>query len=159
MRNKNQLIYPKLLLNFGNNRTEELNPEIIFKFHAGERFQYNGIVYNITDVKHHYKEGFAPYTEIMLSEDVEADAPLHICMYCGEAVNYGSNPADFIHYSDADVFGKKFVCPFCDSIITRTNRYFSSALEAKKNHDTSKMIFDLEQAVNHLNEAIEVYRE
>ena len=93
---KNQLIYPKLLLNFGNNRTKELEPEIAFRVYSGEQFQYNGITYDITDVKHHYKEGFAPYTEIMLSEDEQSDAPFRSCMYCGETVPYGGNPADFI---------------------------------------------------------------
>lgn len=158
MKSKNQSIYPKLLLNFGNNRIQELEPEIAFNVHSGEQFQYKGIVYDITDIKHHYKEGFAPYTEIMLSENEEANAPFHHCMYCGKTVAHGGNPADFIHYSDADVFGKKFVCPFCDSVITQMNRYFSSALEAKKNNDKSKMIFDLEQSVNHLNKVIDIYR-
>lgn len=159
MKNKNQLIYPKLFLNFGNNRTEKLEPEIAFEIHVGEQFQYNGVVYDVTDVKHHYKEGFAPYTEIMLSENEEDNAPLHNCMYCGETITHGGNPADFIHYSDADVYGKKFVCPFCDSVITQMNRYFSSALEAKKNNDKSKMIFDLEQSINHLNKVIDIYRQ
>lgn len=151
-------MYPKLLLNFGNNRTKELEPEITFSIHVGEQFQYNGIVYDITDIKHHYKEGFAPYTEIMLSENEAANTTLHNCMYCGEMVAHGGNPADFIHYSDADVFGKKFVCPFCDSVITQMNRYFSSALEAKKNNDKNKMIFDLEQSINHLSKVIDTYK-
>lgn len=159
MKNKNTLIYPRLLLDFGNNRTEELGPEFAFRVHPGEQFQYNGTIYDITDVRHHYKEGFAPCTEIMLSENVEANEPLHNCMYCGDIISYGGNPADFIHYSDADVFGKKFVCPFCDSVITQMNRYFSSALEAKKNNDKDQVIFELEESINHLRKVIDAYKQ
>ena len=74
LRRKNQLIYPKTILNFGNNRTKELEPEIIFDFHIGEQFQYNGIVYEITNIRHHFKEGFAPYSELFLT-DKENDIP------------------------------------------------------------------------------------
>lgn len=71
MKSKKQLIYPRLLLNFNDNRMKEVESEILFSFHVGEQFQYNGAVYDITNIKHHFKEGFAPYTEIMLSENEE----------------------------------------------------------------------------------------
>ena len=56
------------------------------------------------------------------------------------------------------MFGKKFVCPFCDGVITQMNRYFASALKAKNNNDKEKMIFDLEQSVVHLEKMIASYK-
>lgn len=54
----------------------------------------------------------------------------HTCIYCGQdgATN---NPADFLHYSDSDVFGKAYCCDFCNHMITRTNRSLSQILYAK----------------------------
>lgn len=58
---------PSIYLNFGNNNTKELEINIEVP-HKGEQFQYNGILYDITNVKYHYKEGFDPYIELFLGE-------------------------------------------------------------------------------------------
>lgn len=77
------------------------------------------------------------------------------CMYCGEEIHgVGENPTDFIHYSNADVCGKKFVCPFCDNVITQVNRRFSIAVDAKKIGNWKKVIDKLEQAKDILEHQI-----
>lgn len=34
----------------------------------GEILQYNGVQYHINDIIHHYKEGFAPYIDLVCEE-------------------------------------------------------------------------------------------
>ena len=62
-----------IILNFGNGKTktlDDVDAESIkhFTLHKGDQFQYNGIVYDVTDVRLHLKEGFKPYMEFFLKE-------------------------------------------------------------------------------------------
>ena len=91
-------------------------------------------------------------------KSIEKECPTHYCMYCGAKIKYyGSNPADFLHYSDKDVFGKKFVCPFCDVIITQSNRMFYQAMKAKQDNDKTLMLQRLKLAARLLNQAVSSY--
>ena len=79
------------------------------------------------------------------------------CMYCGEKVEFGGNPADFLHYTDEDVFGKKVVCGFCDGIITQSNRFFKRALDEKKQGNVDGMVLELRQAATQINRIADYY--
>lgn len=56
-----------LFLNLGDDKTKSLDI-CIGDPHKGEQFQYNGVLYNITNVVYHFKEGLDPYKELFLEE-------------------------------------------------------------------------------------------
>lgn len=56
-----------LFLNFGDKKIKSLDI-YIGDPHKGEQLQYNGVLYDITNVRYHFKEGFNPYKELFLEE-------------------------------------------------------------------------------------------
>lgn len=121
-----------------------------------------------------YYEGIGKYKEFMLRSVENFMIKLKIfqknkrkkdfasqhcqrCMYCGEKVEFGGNPADFLHYTDEDVFGKKVVCGFCDGIITQSNRFFKRALDEKKQGNVDGMVLELRQAATQINRIADYY--
>ena len=66
-KNTNDMNTLPLLLNFGDKKTNPLDI-YIGNPHKGEQFQYNGVLYNITNVRYHFKEGLNPYKELFLEK-------------------------------------------------------------------------------------------
>ena len=56
-----------LFLNFGDEKITSLDI-YIGNPHKGEQLQYNGVLYDITNVRYHFKEGLNPYKELFLEE-------------------------------------------------------------------------------------------
>lgn len=56
-----------LFLNFGDEKITSLDI-YIGDPHRGEQLQYNRVLYDITNVIYHFKEGFNPYKELFLEE-------------------------------------------------------------------------------------------
>ena len=56
-----------LFLNFGDKKIKSLDI-YIGDPHRGEQLQYNGVLYDITNVRYHFKEGLNPYKELFLEE-------------------------------------------------------------------------------------------
>ena len=50
------------------NKKIKCNQTLYFLPRQGEILQYNGISYLIIGIKHHYKEGFKPYIELITQQ-------------------------------------------------------------------------------------------
>ena len=154
--NSRKHIHPfDLVLNFGNNCTKRFGIiDYAVTYHVGEQLLYDGILYEITQVKHDPSRNMHELFLTEVKKENPAINDFHYCMYCGEFTNETKDPTDLIHYQPADVEGIKYTCPVCDSVITETNKFLCSAIDARKKHDKAKMIAYLEQARDHLDEEI-----
>lgn len=74
-----------------------------------------------------------------------------VCMYCGR---YGkANPADYgLHFNDDDIFGEKYVCGLCDTMITQSNRGFKLVLDTLQKGDCEDAGQQLDNVIKMLQE-------
>lgn len=95
------------------------------------------------------KKNFIGVKEDVFSWGKGARNPNEICMYCGRPGS--ANPSDYgLHYNDKDVFGRKYVCPLCDIMITYSNRLFKCMLEELEDNNVENAKQYLDQAINNL---------